>query len=220
MAPFFKRSRKAVITASALLSLSAATTVSAKDVHRYHDYARVLSAVPHYRYVEVREPQRVCTPVQRRHHHGSHRGHGNHYDPNHHYRSTRHHRDPDPAAVIVGGVIGGAIGHHVTRAINGNASRGATLAGAAIGATLGASSGNYRKHYDNTRYVHREHGHGGQKHRRQEQRCTTTTQVRREKKHDGYTVTYAYRGHEFQTFTRHHPGKRIRVKIALSAAID
>lgn len=149
------------------------------------------------------------------------------------------------SAIIVGGVVGGAIGHHLTESINGRNDAVVTLAGAAIGSAIAGSAARnqtnrqaHRYNPANTSHVNYNHrrthrnrhgqvhhnsrrqnshnGHGHNSHNNQGyERCVTTTVSRQERRHDGYNVTYVYRGQSFQTITDQDPGDRIRVRVQI-----
>ncbi len=51
------------------------------------------------------------------------------------------------------------------------------------------------------------------RHHKPRRHCVTTRVAHRERRFDGYNVTYVYRGNTYQTRTDHHPGDRIRVKV-------
>lgn len=144
-------------------------------------------------------------------------------------------------AALIGGVIGGAIGHRLSGSINGRSDPAVTLAGAAIGSVLAhnATSSNFHRvsnknHDHNTIYVnnnqrydhngnqrHNNHNHYNNRnnhnrnHRnnRRVERCVTTTVSHRERRLNGYRVTYVYRGNTFNTITDYHPGDRIKVNV-------
>jgi uncharacterized protein YcfJ len=99
---------------------------------------------------------------------------------------------------ILGGIIGGAIGN----AVGHNKSN--KKVQAAIGAALGASIA-----HDMNRPRHRDYGVSY----RDEQRCAVEHDVEYHEEVSGYNVTYRYHGREYQTRTRRHPGKRIRVQV-------
>lgn len=109
----------------------------------------------------------------------------------------------DPGAVLVGAVIGGVIGHQFG---GGSGKDAATAAGAFIGANHAAN-----QTYRGGRVVEREV---------YETRCETVRPVRYEEVVTGYDVTYRYHGRLYQTHTRHHPGKRIRVRVDVSPYWD
>ncbi len=68
-----------------------------------------------------------------------------------------------------------------------------------------------RRHNRNTR--RNSNRRAGNHQNRLVERCVTTTVSRQERRHEGYYVTYVYRGNTFQTRTDQHPGDRIRVRV-------
>jgi uncharacterized protein YcfJ len=108
--------KKQVITLGAILL---ATSVAAQAGHskRFKDTAKVISAEPIYRTVEITTPERHCWDEEVEHYHPNRN--------NHSYTGT-----------VVGGIIGGVVGHKVSR----NKGRGrdmATVAGALLGSAIG-----------------------------------------------------------------------------------
>lgn len=109
---------------------------------------------------------------------------------------TVHRGHGDPGAVLIGAVIGGVIGHQFG---GGHGKDVATAAGAVIGAHHGARHGARGTHVtERTVY---------------ETSCHTVREARYEEVLDGYDVTYKYGGRLYQTWSAHHPGKRIRVRV-------
>ena len=49
--------------------------------------------------------------------------------------------------------------------------------------------------------------------------CVRTQETHHGQQLQGYQVTYRYRGQEFSTFTRQHPGKRIRLAVNLTPVV-
>lgn len=225
------------LAATALALTFCGTNAIAGDSRTFTDYARVTHVEPVYRYVTVNTPQRVCTPKYRNHHQtnsvGQHRSHNQRQRQQ--YRQHVNNRHDSAGAVIIGGLIGGAIGREVSKSVNGRSSVGATVAGAVIGSTLasagnpsagnrGNNRGNYghnRPYVTSTQHHHNRSDHSTRSHQRrdyghQQQRCTTTTHTTREKRADGYKVTYMYKGNTFKTHMNHHPRQRIPVQVSLS----
>jgi uncharacterized protein YcfJ len=99
-------------------ALLLATSVAAQAGHaeRYQDTAKVISAEPIYRTVEITTPERHCWDEEVERYHAN----------NHHsYTGT-----------VVGGIIGGVVGNKISR----NRGRGrdlATVAGALLGSAIG-----------------------------------------------------------------------------------
>ncbi|WP_444944693.1 glycine zipper 2TM domain-containing protein [Microbulbifer sp. ZKSA006] len=112
-----------------------------------------------------------------------------------------------PAGTVVGGLIGAAIGNnlgdHGHRGRHHSHHRGgATVAGALVGALVGnqISRANAPVHYAT------------------ESRCQVVDQYSTRRELVGYDVRYRYNGQVYLTRTDHHPGDRIRVRVAVSPA--
>lgn len=116
---------------------------------------------------------------------------------------TVHRGHSDPGSILIGAVIGGVIGHQFG---SGRGNDAATAAGAVIGASQGA-----RGSYQNGRVVERTV---------METRCRRATEVRSERRIDGYDVTYKYRGRIYTTRTERDPGDRIRVRERMDVYED
>ncbi len=176
----------------------------------YSDHARVLHAEPVYRYVTIRKPHRVCTPIRhQRHHSPGQRNHRQIHRQTHRQAHRQNHRSN--GAVFVGGAVKGAIGREVTKPINGS-NTGRTAANDTERRQR-PTDRSYLRHVPNTRYDAHQPRHNQH---RSGQRCTTTTHTSREKRIDGYDVTYVYNGHKFHTRTLHHPGHHIGIRISLA----
>lgn len=196
---------KPLLAAIAGMLLTGLSSVAAAAPQTFTDHARVTHVEPAWRIEYVREPQRVCETRPG----NAHRPHR----PHHQYRPHHQHgaRPNQGTATFVGAVIGGAIGHQLTGSASDRSRAGATLASAAIGATL-ANAGSHSRHAGHGRYDNHNRHSAGRRH------CTTTTVTREHRYPDGYNVTYVYRGNQFQTRMRNHPGRRIPVTITLSTA--
>jgi len=139
------------------------------------------------------------------------------------------------SAVIVGGVIGGTIGNHITNSNNNrNNNLLGTLAGALIGSGLAHEAARQQQRDSNNHTLrvsnvqgHNGHStqHGHRLHHRQRdhhrshnrrQHCVTTTVSSRERRQDGYRVTYMYRGHTYHTRTEHDPGHRLAIRVQIN----
>jgi uncharacterized protein YcfJ len=106
--------KKQVIALGAVL-LAASVAVQAGPRERFQDTAKVISAEPIYRTVEITTPERACWDEEVQHYHAN----------NHGYMGT-----------ALGAVIGGVVGHKISR----NRGRGrdmATVAGAVLGSAIG-----------------------------------------------------------------------------------
>lgn len=182
--------------------------------HQHHEYGRVVSAEPVYHYVEHSTPVTHCYPQK-------HRKYRRHYSTYHHSAT------PTIVGAIVGGAIGHAIGHNKTN----------KKIGLAAGAILGGSIGHdvsknhshkghgYRRHdyqvNSHRHYSYRKHGYRNHHsdHYYAGEHCSVTYEYGpRVKKLKGYNVTYRYKGDRYYTFTKHHPGKRIRLQVNVTPA--
>ena len=112
-------------------------------------------------------------------------------------RSYSNHRDsatPTIVGAIIGGAIGNAIGHNKTN------KRIGTAAGAILGGSIGHDIGEKQRHssygYKTVTHCHDSYH-----------------KVRTRRELTGYEVIYSYQGERYETFTRNHPGKRLKVKV-------
>ncbi len=112
---------------------------------------------------------------------------------------------PSRTGTLLGGLIGGTIGHAVGRG------RSNKKLGAVVGTVLGASIGK-----DVSKQQHSQQGQTYEDIRR----CEVEYHSQYEERIIGYDVTYQYRGEFYQTFMKKHPGKRIRVNVAISPIIE
>ena len=119
--------------------------------------------------------------------------HSSHY-PSHHRSAT-----PTLVGALVGGALGNELGHHKRN----------KQVGAVIGAVLGGSIARdvQRRHHDHHEVSYHT-----------ERRCETVYDVETEEQVIGYHVEYRYKGHDYETRTRNHPGKRLRVNVAVTPA--
>lgn len=228
------RSTFTAIATTLLMALSSQAALAGSP-QSFTDYAPVLRVVPVYKNITVREPQKICRPASRSDRHNyrqPNRQNGHHQNNQRHNRTQTRHRNSH-GEVFVAGVIGGAIGRQLSRSVNGRPSTGATIAGAVIGSALASSASANTRHarnhkhqtnlapiYDNRQYNNRQNrhqnGHHGNRQHHNRQHCTTTVQTRTERQHNGYNVTYRYRGQHYQTHTRNHPGDRIAISVTLN----
>lgn len=210
--------RTALATTAALTLAFTSQTALADKSHTHTEYARVVHVEPLYRYVTIKEPQRICRPVNHYRTYDRPRD----YRPHNRHRSNRlHGHGRANGDVFVAGVIGGAIGHELSRSINGRPSAGATIAGAVIGSALAGSShaSDNRPRYSGHNVSHRhDYRHNSDRHNyrhNNRQHCTRTVHTRTERKRDGYKVTYRYRGHQYHTKTQQHPGNRLPITVTI-----
>jgi uncharacterized protein YcfJ len=104
----------------------------------------------------------------------------------------------------VGALVGGVIGHQFG---SGRGNDAATVAGTLIGAAIGSDAS--RQRYD---------GYREERIARPVERCETRYQAHREKRIDGYNVTYRYNGQKYRTEMPYDPGRRIRVRVDIRPA--
>ena len=189
-----------------LASAQAAERHSGRD--RFNVYAKVISAVPIYRRVELREPIEKCWTEHERYviNEGHSYGHS-------HRRHKRHYNSNRTDNTIVGGVIGGVIGNQIGRNTKGGARIGATIAGAIIGSAIGNEVSGNHSHRRHGRYNSHSNYYSPTYGVRPVQRCKTVVHNRYEQRIEGYNVTYIHRGRRFKTRTRRDPGARIKLNV-------
>lgn len=170
-----------------LLSLATlAAPLSWAGQYRTVDYAQVTSATPVFRVVETQRPIENCWNERVREERPVNRRH----------QATTEER---AAGALVGSIVGGTIGHAVGRGDDNK------RIGTVVGAVLGASIGNELSR--TARYTEVSY--------RNVERCEVRYQASKERVIDGYDVTYRYRGHDYHTHTRKHPGQRIKVELTV-----
>ncbi len=104
---------------------------------------------------------------------------------------------------VLGGIIGGVVGNQFGQGRGRDAS---TVAGTLLGASIGNDISRNRRggHYTTTT----------------ERQCEVETYTEYEEQLVGYRVKYRYKGKVFTTRTKHHPGKRIRVRVGVTPVDD
>lgn len=113
--------------------------------------------------------------------------------------STRRRGDGNVAgAAIAGAIIGGVIGNQFGR---GSGRDAATAAGVIIGSSIAADNARASTRGSTSRV------------REPVRQCDVSYETREEERVDGYYVTYRYRGAEYRTRMRSHPGERIKVRV-------
>lgn len=122
-----------------------------------------------------------------------------------HYQPGRTHHS-SPTGAVLGGIIGAAIGNRV-----GHGKKNKKV-GAVAGAMLGASIG----HDVSRRHAHAEPGH---RYTTTEERCETVRDYYEEERITGYQVTYKFRGNTYETRTKTHPGKKIKLRLNISPVL-
>ena len=120
------------------------------------------------------------------------------------YYTVDRHAGHKAGGTLLGAIIGGVVGHQIG---SGHGNDAATVAGSLIGAAIGNEAG--RNSHRNSRV---------EQHARPVQRCETKYRSQREKRIDGYRVTYRYNGQKYQTEMPYDPGESIRVRIDIRPA--
>jgi uncharacterized protein YcfJ len=105
---------------------------------------------------------------------------------------------------MLGGIIGGVMANQIHRG-RGRGKDAATLAGVLLGGAIGHDLSQQGQHGHYTATT--------------ERRCEVENTTTYEEQLIGYRVRYRYKGHIFSTRTKHHPGKRIPVRVRV-APID
>lgn len=104
---------------------------------------------------------------------------------------------------ILGGIVGAAVGNELG---HGHSNKNV---GAVAGALLGASIGRDVSARQGSRYAYRQEEHCEQVNRRRERSYIT-----------GYRVTYRYQGELYSTQVARDPGRRIKLRVAMSPVDD
>lgn len=158
----------------------------------YTDNARVRSAEPVYENVTV--PREECSsrwiqePVRR--------------------SGGYERRDHNYAPAIIGGLAGGVIGHQFGGGAGKDA---ATALGVVLGAMAGDQHGNRDAYARNdSRYDDRDDAVT----QREVRSCRTVYD--NQARLTGYRVIYEYRGQQFSTMTRTHPGNELPVRVSVA----
>ena len=120
------------------------------------------------------------------------------------YYTVDRHAGHRAGGTLLGAIIGGVIGHQFG---SGHGNDAATVAGTLIGAAIG-----------NDTARRRHNAYGVEQHARQVERCKTSYREHREKRIDGYRVTYRYHGQKYLTEMPYDPGKKIRVRVDVRPA--
>ncbi len=100
------------------------------------------------------------------------------------------------AGGIVGGILGGVAGHQVGK---GHGKTAATIVGTMLGSKIGrdmAGDGRRTESHIDTETV-----------------CRTVNRYEEEERLQGYRVGYRYHNHEYDTFMKRHPGKKLKVRV-------
>ncbi len=194
-----------VVLSGMLLGLAGFSTMSSAsgydrdrswNKNSFFDYARVTQAEPIYQTIEHQVPREECWNEKVR------------YTPERH-NSHRRHKSSTPLIIgaLIGGALGNELGHHKRN----------KQVGAAVGAILGGSIGADVQR-QNRRDRHDDNYDGYDVAYRDEQRCKTYYEIETEQRLSGYEVSYRYNGHDYQTITDQHPGKKLRIKVGIRPA--
>jgi uncharacterized protein YcfJ len=114
-------------------------------------------------------------------------------------------QDHQIGGAILGGVAGGVIGHQMGA---GSGKDAATV----VGVMLGAIAGDRLANRDQAR-VYPDPDRYGDRGPREVQVCRTVYDS--ESRVTGYRVAYEYRGQQYTTVTRNHPGHQLRVRVSV-----
>lgn len=154
--------------------------------HAKKDWAKVTRVKDITRTVEHNSPSEVCWTEQVRREHYSRR---HSYPQNDGY-----------SGAVLGGIIGGALGNAVGHRKK-NKQFG-TAIGAVLGATVGHDISTRNRHRPDKRITYQD-----------ERRCEIRDHITYEEEVVGYHVWYRYMGNEYKTRMKHHPGKKIKVRV-------
>lgn len=110
-------------------------------------------------------------------------------------------RNGPNATTLIGGIIGGTIGNEI-----GRGKRHQDL-GTALGTVIGMAIAEDIQGNPASR-----------SHLRERERCEVRYERERERVLHGYHVEYRYNGRYYETFSREHPGRRIRVDVDVRPA--
>jgi len=152
----------------------------------YTDNARVRSAEPVLENISV--PRQECS---------------SHWVQEPVRRGGGERRDRNYGGAIVGGLAGGVIGHQFGAGTGKDA---ATALGVMLGAMVGDQ---HQNGYRDDRYEDRP----VEVTQRQVQRCQTVYDS--QSRITGYRVAYEYRGQQYTTITRNHPGNQLTVRVSV-----
>jgi len=109
---------------------------------------------------------------------------------------------------ILGGVAGGVIGHQIGAGSGRDAAT-------ALGVMLGAVTGDRLANRDQDRTYQDRTYQERYEERRPREVKTCRTVYDTETRTTGYRVAYEYRGQQYSTVTRNHPGHLLRVRVSI-----
>ena len=154
-----------------------------------YDYARVVDVDPITKTVRVSQPREECWQEEVIH------------------REPARHHQASSTGTILGGIVGAAIGNRLG---HGKTNK---KVGAVAGAVLGASIG-----HDMSRRAHAS-STPARSYKTTEERCEIVRDYYEQEKITGYHVTYRYHGEVYETRTKVHPGKRIKLRVNISPVL-
>jgi len=184
-----------IITKALVMVSLLATAASANAGHHrgesFYAKGKVIAATPIYQTVRVEHIHDDSCWSRVRHHH-SHAG---------------SHAGNEVAATVVGAVIGGTVGHVLFKKsdLKGVGTVAGAIIGGSVGNEIGHKSHSHTKGHYRSGYRHASHRKV--LHCREE--YTSFEEI------SGYDVTYKYQGEIYHTRTRHHPGKRIKLRVTV-----
>jgi len=108
--------------------------------------------------------------------------------------------NPD-AGMIAGGILGGVLGNQIGR---GRGKKVATVAGIILGGSIGRDVAS----------------RPAETHVSSERHCRVSNRYYEEERITGYQVTYRYRGRTFTREMTQHPGRFVRVRVAVAPMED
>jgi len=179
---------KEIVTKRYVIASLLSTALVGAYAQSYTDNARVRSAEPVYENISV--PREECS---------------NRWIQEPSRRSSGYERrERNYAPAIIGGLAGGVIGHQ----FGGGAGKDAATA---LGVVLGAMAGDQHGNRDvYARDDDREYGVS----QREVKSCRTVYD--NQSRLTGYRVAYEYRGQQFTTMTRNHPGNELAVRVSVA----
>lgn len=162
------------------------------------DHARVRSVEPQYDNVSV--PRTQCRSQWQR-------DGGRHFDGQSNYSGGA--VLGGYGGAVLGGVAGALVGNQVGK---GHGREAATAVGAVVGAFAGDRIANGDRFADGGRFANdrRWDRHDEE---REVKRCWTVNEV--QPRITGYSVHYEYRGQQYATLLREHPGQTLQVRVSV-----
>ena len=189
-----------LLASSALVTTTFAATGHAAGPSSYTVSVPVVDVEPVLASKSVERPVRQCRTEEVMVDHRT----------RYHSDYRRHHYDEPNTFVpgILGGLVGGLIGNQFG---GGSGKKALTVIGALAGPSIAQQSVRQRHHREVRDY--RDRPYYDSEPRRI---CTTTYETEIVEEVTGYDVTYEYGGQLFSKRTSHHPGERLRVRVAVS----